>query len=59
MGLKRVNCRNCIHYFVTWDENFPYGCKAYQFKTTTLPSIKVFRTSGIPCQLFARKSFKK
>lgn len=50
--MKRVNCRQCMHYFVTWDEKFPYGCRAYEFKTITLPSVKVFQSSGLECQLF-------
>lgn len=57
--MKRVNCRKCVHYYITWDEKFPYGCRAYEFKTNTLPSVKVFQSSGLPCQLFTLKEEPK
>ncbi|MBI1388373.1 MAG: uracil-DNA glycosylase [bacterium] len=40
---------------MTWDRNFPYGCKAMGFKARTQPSIEVFNSSGIECQMFTMK----
>lgn len=57
--MERVNCRKCMHFYVTWDEKFPYGCKAYGFKTNSMPSVKVYQSSGLECQLFAAKPVKK
>ena len=48
-----------MHFYVTWDEKFPYGCKAYGFKTNSMPSVKVYQSSGLECQLFAAKPVKK
>ncbi len=52
---KRPVCQNCEHYYITWDQNFPYGCKAMGFKTRKLPSQDVYESSGMDCQLFSRK----
>lgn len=53
--MKRINCRRCKHYFVTWQANKPHGCKAYGFKSENIPSLVVFQSSGIPCSLFEIK----
>jgi len=57
MGImKRINCRRCIHYFVTWEKTRPHGCKAYGFKGAQIPSLVVFQSSGSPCSLFEIKN---
>ncbi|WP_317987033.1 hypothetical protein [Sutcliffiella rhizosphaerae] len=53
---KRINCLKCKHFYVTWDPNFPNGCKAFDFKTKQLPSLAVFRSSGLPCLKFVAKA---
>lgn len=57
-GAKRPVCHQCVHFHVTWDYNFPYGCKAMGFKTKKIPSQDVYESSGIDCQLFSRKPKK-
>lgn len=52
---KRVNCRKCRFFQITWDKKFPYGCKAYGFKTKQMPSVKVKSFSGIECLKFILK----
>jgi len=52
---KRIICQRCKYYYVTWEKNKPHGCKAYGFKSQTLPSIVVKRSSGIDCNLFQHK----
>ena len=32
-----ASCGDCKHYYVTWDKDFPYGCKAMGFKSRTYP----------------------
>ena len=32
-----TTCHKCIHYYVTWDQHFPYGCRAMDFKSKRLP----------------------
>jgi len=53
--MKRINCRRCIYYYVTWEAKQPHGCKAYGFKSAQLPSMVVFRSSGSECALFQEK----
>ncbi|QKF59461.1 uracil-DNA glycosylase [Aliarcobacter lanthieri] len=55
---KRVVCQKCIHYFVTWEQNKPHGCKSYGFKSRVLPSIVVKNSSGEDCKLFIEKKFE-
>ncbi|OUM97504.1 MAG: uracil-DNA glycosylase [Thermobacillus sp. ZCTH02-B1] len=56
---RRVNCFRCRHYYVTWDPDFPRGCKAYEFKTHQMPSVVVFSSSGRPCLKFEPKESRK
>jgi len=53
--MKRVNCRRCKHYFVTWEKNQPHGCRAYGFKSPQIPSMVVLQSSGESCNLFIEK----
>jgi len=54
--MKRINCRVCEYYFVTWEPNQPHGCKAYGFKSAKIPSMVVFQSSGIECSYFKKKA---
>ncbi|HIP06366.1 MAG TPA: uracil-DNA glycosylase [Mariprofundaceae bacterium] len=49
-------CRQCQHYYITWDAAFPYGCKAFALKSKALPSQEVFVASGKSCVKFIEKS---
>ncbi|KPK02522.1 MAG: uracil-DNA glycosylase [Nitrospira bacterium SG8_35_4] len=59
MKRSRVSCYKCIYYFVTWDEKFPRGCRAMNFKSKHMPSTVVFRSSGMDCMGFKAKKVKK
>ena len=50
-----IRCAECRHYYVTWDPNFPRGCKAYGFKSRQIPSVAVRQSSGEPCRMFESK----
>ncbi len=50
-----IDCRKCVHFFVTWEKNCPYGCKAYGFKGPQIPSIVVKTTSGESCNFFKQR----
>ncbi|NLT94812.1 MAG: uracil-DNA glycosylase [Clostridia bacterium] len=52
---SRINCLKCQYFYITWDKNFPRGCKAFGFKTKNLPSLVVFQSSGQSCQHFKPK----
>jgi hypothetical protein len=57
--MRRVNCRRCVYFFVTWEKGKPYGCKAYGFKAHIIPSLVVFQSSGVPCTMFRLKQPQK
>jgi hypothetical protein len=50
-----VDCRNCSHFQVTWDAEFPRGCRAMGFKSRQWPWMEVLQTSGEPCLQFQPK----
>ena len=54
--MKRINCRKCKYFFVTWEAKKPYGCKAYGFKSALIPSLVVFQSSGSNCTMFKLKT---
>ncbi|MFC4601230.1 uracil-DNA glycosylase [Cohnella hongkongensis] len=55
---RRVDCMKCRHFYVTWDPNFPKGCRSFGFKSHTLPSLAVLSSSGKPCLSFEPKPDK-
>lgn len=55
----KINCKNCVHYFITWDKNFPYGCRALNFKSFRMPSVEVKLNSNIDCLSFKEKKNAK
>ncbi|WP_457749906.1 uracil-DNA glycosylase [Sulfurimonas sp.] len=57
--MKRINCRKCEFYYVTWEASKPHGCKAYGFKSAQIPSMVVFNSSGVECSLFKAKQVNK
>ena len=52
---RTVSCRGCKHYRISWDPKAPHACAAMGFKSQKLPSIVVYETSGIECQMFQAK----
>jgi hypothetical protein len=56
MDEREIDCRKCIHYYVTWDKKFPYGCRAIQFKSAKSPSFEVYAASGQVCLRFQAKT---
>ncbi|WP_029523244.1 hypothetical protein [Persephonella sp. KM09-Lau-8] len=57
--MKKVNCHKCEYFYITWDKNFPYGCKAFGFKSRLIPSIEVKKASGKECLQFKPKKLAK
>lgn len=45
-----VDCVQCKHYYVTWDKDFPKGCKLFGFKSKNAPSYLVYEATGAPCE---------
>lgn len=54
-GSQKIDCLKCRHFYVTWDEFFPKGCKALGFKSREVPSQAVYNSSGIVCQKYEPK----
>ncbi len=52
---KAIDCLKCAHFYVTWDRDFPNGCRALGFKSRQSPSQAVLSASGIPCECFMQK----
>jgi hypothetical protein len=52
---SRPQCVLCVHFYVTWDRTFPRGCRAFDIKAQTYPSVLVERESGAPCHAYARR----
>lgn len=50
-----VLCRTCKHYRVSWDPRAPHSCTALGFKSNRMPSVIVYESSGIECQLHEPK----
>jgi hypothetical protein len=46
---QRVNCYGCKHFFITWDKEFPYGCRKMEFRSKRLPSEDVIEADGQRC----------
>ncbi len=55
MENNRIPCMRCIHYQVTFDPQAPRGCKLYQFKSATMPSVLVRQSTGHDCNSFEEK----
>lgn len=55
MKSNKINCYQCKYFYVTWDPQFPKGCKAYQFKGRLLPSMEVKKSSGHDCLQYQPK----
>ena len=53
--MKRIDCRKCENYYVTWEKKTPHGCTAMGFKSQVIPSAVVFRNTGHSCILFEPK----
>ncbi|MBF0497059.1 MAG: uracil-DNA glycosylase [Deltaproteobacteria bacterium] len=52
---KRPNCFACVNFYVTWEKQFPYGCRAMNFKSKKIPSLVVFESTGAECYAFVEK----
>lgn len=54
-GEQTVRCTACVHYFITHDLRFPYGCRRLDFKSWRQPMLDVLESSGRPCLYFLAK----
>jgi hypothetical protein len=52
---EKINCFRCVYYANTWNPKFPRACKFFGFKSASVPSDVVFRSSGERCESFVEK----
>jgi hypothetical protein len=54
-----IDCHKCVHYYVTWDQYFPHGCRAMDFKSKRSPINDVrMAMQGNDCLAFELKKQK-
>jgi len=53
---KRVNCFKCEYYANTWNSQFPIACKFFGFKSASVPSDVVYKSTGEHCNSLRKKS---
>lgn len=51
----RQTCLRCVHYYITYDPSFPYGCRALGFKSRRMPQLEVVEASQASCLSFQPK----
>jgi hypothetical protein len=56
---KNIDCTKCTHFYITWDKNYPRGCRAMGFKCREIPSVMVCKASGVECLRFEKKKEKR
>jgi hypothetical protein len=59
MTHKAPDCTECVHYYITHDVSFPYGCKALDFKSKRKPGQDVLDASNKLCMAFEPRREKK
>jgi hypothetical protein len=52
---QEPNCNACAFFYITYEANFRYGCRALDFKSQRLPMLDVLEASGQPCHFFQNK----
>ena len=55
---KHVNCTKCKHYYITWDQLTPKGCKVYGVKSRQLPYIAISKETEEGCLSYEPKDDK-
>lgn len=58
LSVAMIDCFKCLHFYITWDKHFPYGCKLMSFKSKRQPSKEVLLASGKECLGFVKKTDK-
>lgn len=54
--IEKINCRLCKYFYVTWDKNFPNGCRAFEFKSRDMPYAVVYKNSGANCRAYSNRT---
>lgn len=54
-SVDRSLCRQCKYYYVTWDPQYPHGCRGFDMKSKKHPALIVQESSGQRCLMFEPK----
>ena len=55
-----ANCNKCKHYFITFNQQTPKGCRAFKIQSAQLPSVVVKAANGgNDCLGFEKKKEKE
>ena len=57
--IKPINCFSCEHFYITYEQKYPYGCRIIGFKSARMPSVDVYINSDMECGLFVRRETKQ
>ncbi len=50
---------NCKHFYITWDQRTPKGCKLYGIRSQAMPSQIVQMAGSGECQGYEAKAKKE
>ncbi len=54
-----MTCKDCLHYYITYDPNNPNGCKIFNFKAKKMPIQILLDQGEKSCLAFEDKIEKK
>jgi len=52
------DCRTCRFHYITYEQDWPYGCNAFEFKSKHTPSRVVEESSGEACRAYQPRSIR-
>ena len=53
--MKKPNCSECRHFYITWDPRTSNGCRRFGIQSKVIPSV-IVREAGLgDCQGFEPK----
>lgn len=57
--MSKANCSQCRHYYITWDQKTPYGCRQYGIQSKDQPA-NIVKAAGMgECQGFEPKKARE
>jgi hypothetical protein len=57
--MSKPNCSQCRHFYITWNQKTPNGCRRFGIQCQDKPS-NVIQSAGLgDCQGFEEKAKKK
>jgi hypothetical protein len=60
MTVMPIDCHKCTYYYVTWNPDFPHGCRAMGFESRRYPVNEVRSImNGKDCLLFIDRKKSK